>query len=85
MSDEDEARLIQTHKHLLYKEKNTMKQNSEHMKFTYADLQTLPEDGKRYELFDGELIMTPAPFPHYQDFSPNLSSGSKSPSFKSYP
>lgn len=29
--------------------------------FTYDDLAQLPGDGKRYELADGELIVSPAP------------------------
>ena len=28
---------------------------------TYADYAAMPDDGRRYELIDGELIMTPAP------------------------
>ena len=28
---------------------------------TYADYAALPDDGRRYELIDGELVMTPAP------------------------
>ncbi len=32
---------------------------------TYADYAALPDDGRRYELIDGELVMTPSPgFPH---------------------
>ncbi len=32
---------------------------------TYADYAALPDDGHRYELIDGELVMTPAPgLPH---------------------
>ena len=31
-----------------------------HIKFTYEDYVNAPED-KRYELLDGELLMTPAP------------------------
>jgi Uma2 family endonuclease len=30
-------------------------------RLTYADLQELPEDGKRYELLEGELVVSPAP------------------------
>jgi len=35
-------------------------------KLTYADYAALPDDGKRYELIDGELIMNPAPVPKHQ-------------------
>jgi Uma2 family endonuclease len=32
---------------------------------TYEDLQSLPDDGRRYELIDGTLVVTPAPgVPH---------------------
>ncbi len=34
--------------------------------FTAEDLEQLPDDGKRYELFDGELIVSPAPIPKHQ-------------------
>jgi len=33
---------------------------------TVEDLAYLPDDGKRYELLDGELIVSPAPFPLHQ-------------------
>lgn len=37
------------------------------IRFTYEDYRTLPEDsGKRYELLDGELLMSPAPTPLHQ-------------------
>ena len=29
--------------------------------FTYADLETMPDDGHRYEIIDGVLIVTPSP------------------------
>jgi Uma2 family endonuclease len=29
--------------------------------FTYEDLLQFPEDGKRYEILEGELVVTPAP------------------------
>lgn len=31
------------------------------VKYTYEDLLTTPNDGHQYEVFEGELIMTPAP------------------------
>jgi Uma2 family endonuclease len=42
------------------------------VKLTYADLQTLPEDGRRYEILEGELCVTPAPTTHHQRISRNL-------------
>lgn len=36
-----------------------------HIRFTYADYCLLPED-KRYELLEGELLMTPAPTTRHQ-------------------
>jgi Uma2 family endonuclease len=35
-------------------------------KLTYADLLALPEDGKRHELIDGELYVTPSATPRHQ-------------------
>ena len=29
--------------------------------FTYADLQGMPDDGRRYEILDGALLVTPSP------------------------
>ncbi len=34
--------------------------------FTLADLDALPDDGMRYELVDGQLLVTPAPRPNHQ-------------------
>ncbi|GAA1802078.1 Uma2 family endonuclease [Nostocoides veronense] len=34
--------------------------------FTRADLDRLPDDGRRHELLDGSLIVTPAPSPRHQ-------------------
>ena len=33
---------------------------------SYADLQRMPEDGHRYELYDGELSVVPSPLPIHQ-------------------
>lgn len=40
--------------------------------FTYADYAALPDDGKRYEIHDGELCVTAAPVPLHQMVSMNL-------------
>lgn len=40
---------------------------------TWADYQQLPDDGRRYEVLEGELVVTPAPgYPH-QKASMNIS------------
>jgi Uma2 family endonuclease len=39
---------------------------------TYADLETLPDDGHRYELLDGMLIVSPSPSWSHQDVVGNL-------------
>lgn len=36
---------------------------------SYADLQRMPEDGNRYELYDGELYVVPSPPPIHQIIS----------------
>src|SRR5712692_233365 len=41
-------------------------------KLTYEDLRRLPEDGKRYELIDGEVYMTPSPSTKHQAVVGNL-------------
>jgi len=33
---------------------------------TFAELQQRPDDGRRYELYDGEVIVVPSPFPRHQ-------------------
>ena len=43
----------------------------EKRKFTYKDYLKTPED-KRYELIEGELIMTPSPVPYHQWISKNI-------------
>jgi Uma2 family endonuclease len=40
--------------------------------YTYQDYLSLPEDGKRYELINGELIMSAAPNLFHQDVSGNI-------------
>jgi Uma2 family endonuclease len=39
---------------------------------TYKDYEALPADGRRYELHEGELSVTPAPSPRHQEVSGNL-------------
>ncbi len=39
---------------------------------TYADLETIPDDGLRRELLDGELIVTPSPRVRHQDLAGDL-------------
>jgi Uma2 family endonuclease len=43
------------------------------IKFTYEDYRNAPED-KRYELLDGDLVMTPAPGERHQSVSALLTS-----------
>lgn len=42
------------------------------IKLTYEDYVELPDDGRRYEILDGELEMSPAPAPLHQRVSQNL-------------
>jgi Uma2 family endonuclease len=35
--------------------------------YTYADLADMPDDGRRYEILGGELLVAPAPSPDHQD------------------
>jgi Uma2 family endonuclease len=41
--------------------------------FTYDDYIALPDDGKRYEIIEGEVSMTPAPSPRHQEIQVRLS------------
>jgi Uma2 family endonuclease len=43
----------------------------EKKKYTYEDYLKTPED-ERYELIEGELLMTPAPIPRHQRISREL-------------
>ncbi len=38
-------------------------------RYTYADYAALPDDGRRYEIIEGELFMSPAPTPDHQEVS----------------
>lgn len=40
--------------------------------YTRADLDTMPDDGHRYEIVDGTLVVTPAPSPRHQVVVVNL-------------
>lgn len=42
------------------------------LKYTHADLMQMPEDGKRRELIDGELYVTPSPVNYHQKILLNL-------------
>ena len=35
-------------------------------RLTYADLERMPDDGRRYELYDGEVVVVPSPLPLHQ-------------------
>lgn len=39
---------------------------------TYKEYEALPADGRRYEIHEGELSLTPAPSPQHQIISGNL-------------
>jgi Uma2 family endonuclease len=41
-------------------------------RLTYEDYLQLPEDGKQYELIEGELILNPAPVPRHQWIALNV-------------
>ena len=41
-------------------------------KLDYEDYARLPDDGKRYEILDGELYVTAAPSPFHQRLSKRL-------------
>jgi len=39
---------------------------------TFAELQEWPDDGRRYELYDGEVLVVPSPFPRHQRVAINI-------------
>src|SRR4051812_2307012 len=39
---------------------------AEPIRLTYEDFCALPEDGRRYEILDGDLYVSPAPIPLHQ-------------------
>ena len=45
---------------------------SQRVILTYKDYEALPSDGRRYEVHEGELSVTPAPTPKHQFTSRNL-------------
>ena len=45
---------------------------AERVVLTYKDYEALPADGRRYELHEGELSVTPAPSPRHQRILRNL-------------
>jgi len=44
----------------------------EKVRFTYGDYLLLPDDGKRYQIIEGEIYMAPAPAPWHQDITRKL-------------
>ncbi|MCZ7643974.1 MAG: Uma2 family endonuclease [Planctomycetota bacterium] len=42
------------------------------IKFNYSDYRALPEGGKRYQLIDGELLVSPSPKTRHQELSSRL-------------
>jgi Uma2 family endonuclease len=42
------------------------------LKFTYAEYATLPENGRRYQLIGGELLMSPAPTFRHQKIAQEI-------------
>ena len=46
--------------------------SSQRVALTYEDYEKLPDDGRRYELHEGELSVTPAPGILHQEASGNL-------------
>ena len=53
--------------------RETMRLPEIDLRFTYQDYCLLPDDGKRHEIIDGELLTTPSPTTKHQALSMNLS------------
>jgi len=49
-----------------------MSNRSPRYTWTYADYARFPDDGNRYEVIDGEVLVTPAPSPNHQHVLLNL-------------
>jgi Uma2 family endonuclease len=45
---------------------------ADRLKLTYEDYRLLPDDGRRYELIDGDLVMSPSPKTRHQRILRNL-------------
>ena len=43
-----------------------------HPRVSFADMERWPEDGRRYELYDGEVYEVPSPIPLHQMVSAQL-------------
>lgn len=46
--------------------------DNDRTRWTYAEYARLPNDGNRYEVVDGEVLVTPAPGPPHQEVAANL-------------
>ncbi|MBX3466099.1 MAG: Uma2 family endonuclease [Planctomycetes bacterium] len=42
------------------------------VRYTYEDYRQLPDDGRRYEVLDGELVVSPSPSRRHQQLSARL-------------
>ncbi len=52
--------------------KGPMEGTAKPLKWTYEDYLAFPDDGKRYEIIEGEKFVTPAPIPKHQWVALNL-------------
>jgi len=43
-----------------------------HRRVTYAEMLEWPDNGRQYELYDGEVIVVPAPFPGHPRVTANV-------------